>query len=51
MLNHDCVDLLVKLPLTERVVVKVVDGRYDVGHAAEPVDPYDDPSGWRLPTP
>ncbi|SDO94017.1 P2 phage tail completion protein R (GpR) [Ralstonia sp. 25mfcol4.1] len=49
VLNHDCVDLLVKLPLTERVIVKVADGRYEVTHADEPVDPYDDPSGWKLP--
>lgn len=51
ILNHDCVDLMMRLPLTERVIVKVVDGRYDVQHAPEPADPYDDPSGWKLPSP
>ncbi|MGO4413277.1 phage tail protein [Cupriavidus sp. KB_39] len=51
ILNHDCVDLQLRLPLTERVVVRVVDGRHEVTHAPEPVDPHDDPSGWRLPSP
>jgi len=51
VLNHDCVDLLVKLPLTERVIVNVEDGRYAINHAAEPADPYDDPAGWKLPAP
>lgn len=50
LLNHDCVDLLMRLPLSERVIVKVVDGRYVITHASEPVDPNDDPSGWKLPT-
>ena len=49
VLNHDCVDLLLKLPLTEQVVVKVADGRYAITHVEEPVDLYDDPSGWKLP--
>ncbi|MWL87161.1 phage tail protein [Cupriavidus sp. SW-Y-13] len=51
ILNHDSVDLLMRLPLTERVIVKVEGTRYAITHAAEPVDPYDDPSGWKLPTP
>lgn len=49
ILSHDCVDLMMRLPLTERVIVKVVEGRYDVTHAPEPIDPHDDPSGWKLP--
>lgn len=49
ILNHDCVDLLMRIPLTERVIVKVVDGRYEVTHAPEPANEYDDPSGWKLP--
>lgn len=48
ILNHDCVDLLMRLPLTERVVVKVAGDRYDVTHPPEPIDPYDDSSGWKL---
>ncbi|WP_455154817.1 phage tail protein [Cupriavidus campinensis] len=51
ILNHNCVDLLMRVPLTERVIVKVVDGRYSVTHAAEPVNEFDDPSSWKLPAP
>lgn len=51
ILNHDCVDLLMRIPLTERVIVKVVDGRYTVTHASEPANEFDDPSGWKLPAP
>lgn len=49
ILSHDCVDLLMRIPLTERVVVKVLGGRYVVTHAREPVNEFDDPSGWKLP--
>ncbi|REE92642.1 phage tail protein [Cupriavidus plantarum] len=51
ILSHTTVDLLMKLPLTERVIVKVVDGEYDVTHAPEPVDENDDHSAWELPAP
>jgi len=49
ILSHNCVDLLMRIPLTERVIVKVAAGRYDVTHAPEPANEYDDPSGWKLP--
>lgn len=51
VLNHNTVDLLVKLPLTERVIVTVADGHYQIAHAPQPADPYDDPAGWKLPQP
>ncbi|OOW70661.1 phage tail protein [Xanthomonas axonopodis pv. martyniicola] len=38
ILANDAVDLSIKLPLTERVVVTVTDGGgYDMAHAPEPV--------------
>lgn len=49
ILSHDCVDLLMRIPLTERVIVKVVEGHYVVTHAPEPVNEFDDRSGWKLP--
>lgn len=47
ILNHTTVDLALKLPLTERVVVRVAGAGYQVEHPPEPVNDNDDPSGWR----
>lgn len=47
ILNHATVDLALKLPLTERVIVRVAGSGYEVEHQPEPVDENDDPSTWR----
>ena len=47
ILNHDTVDISIKLLLSERVTVKV-DGRgYQVAHHPEPINEDDDPASWR----
>lgn len=51
ILNHDTVDLAIKVPLTERVTVKVADGGYQVTHQTEPVNEGDDPASWLPPAP
>ncbi|WP_268907412.1 phage tail protein [Cupriavidus agavae] len=45
VLNRDRVHLLIRLPLTERVIVKVEANRYSITHATESPNPYDDPTG------
>ncbi len=47
ILNHNTVDISVKLTLTERVTVRVAGGGYQVDHQPEPVNENDDPSTWR----
>ncbi|WP_029046578.1 phage tail protein [Cupriavidus sp. amp6] len=47
ILNHTTVDLALKLPLTERVTVRVSGTGYQVEHRPEPVNEDDDPSTWR----
>ncbi|MEC3766878.1 phage tail protein [Cupriavidus sp. SS-3] len=46
ILNHTTVDLALKLPLTERVTVRVNGTGYQVEHHPEPVNEDDDPSTW-----
>ncbi|NSX15622.1 phage tail protein [Cupriavidus taiwanensis] len=46
ILNHTTVDLALKLPLTERVTVRVNGAGYLVEHHPEPVNAEDDPSTW-----
>lgn len=47
ILNHSTVDLAIKLPLTERVTVKVEGAGYRIEHHDEPVNEDDDPVTWR----
>ncbi|SOZ15583.1 bacteriophage P2 Tail completion protein GPR [Cupriavidus taiwanensis] len=51
ILNHTTVDLALKLPLTERVTVRVNGAGYLVEHHPEPVNEEDDPSTWLPATP
>lgn len=51
ILNHTTVDIAIKLALTERVTVRVVDGQYQIAHQPEPVNEYDDPATWRAAPP
>lgn len=46
ILNHTTVDLALKLPLTERVTVRINATGYQVEHHLEPVNEEDDPSTW-----
>lgn len=47
ILNHSTVDLALKLPLSERVTVRVEGSGYRVEHQPEPINENDDPSSWR----
>jgi len=47
IINHETVDLAIKLKLSERVTVKVDGSGYQVEHQPEPVNEYDDPVSWR----
>ncbi|MGD7095894.1 phage tail protein [Ralstonia solanacearum] len=47
IINHDTVDLAIKLKLSERVTVKVDGNGYQVEHHPEPINEGDDPASWR----
>jgi len=51
ILNHSAVDLAIKLPLTERVIVTVDGPGYRIQHHDEPINEHDDPATWRPVTP
>lgn len=47
ILNHQTVDISIKLLLSERVTVKVEGKGYQVEHHPEPIIEGDDPATWR----
>jgi len=47
ILNHETVDISIKLLLSERVTVKVDGKGYQVEHHPEPINEDDDPTSWR----
>lgn len=52
ILNHDTCDISIELALTERVIVKEVDGALQVTHANEPpLDQYEDVTSWEVQWP
>lgn len=52
ILNHKTCDISIDLTLTERVIVKEVDGALQVTHADEPpLDQYEDVTSWEVTWP
>ncbi|BCN08516.1 phage tail protein [Ralstonia pseudosolanacearum] len=47
ILNHETVDISIKLQLTERVTVAVAGHGYQVKHHPEPINEEDNPATWR----